>query len=596
MTQPTRHDPLHLRDRRRRQLARQGAHLRLDRHAARAARPAGPAPEVRPLHQRRSRDDEPLPARRGLRARRRRRDRPRPRPLRAVHRRHTTADCNYTTGKIYLSVIQKERAATTSAETVQVIPHVTDEIKDAHPAARRADDVDVVITEIGGTVGDIEGLPFLEAIRQFALDVGRENCLYIHLTLVPYLKAAGELKTKPTQHSVGELRRSASSRTSSSAAPSAASRPGHARRSPCSATSVEGDRGARQRDSIYEVPLGLPGARARRHRGQALRLGRARRSTSTTGARCVGPRDHAPEHEVTIAVVGKYMKLATPTSRSTSRSTTPASPTAAAVVIDGSRPRSRSRARRRSGSPASTASSSPAASASAASRARSRRSATPASTASRYFGICLGMQSPSSSSPGTSPGWTTRTAPSSTRRRPHPVICLMDEQKEVAGQRRHDAAGRRSRQAPRRARARASSTARPRQRAAPPPLRVQQPTAQAARGGRAWSRPAPRPTGGSSRSSSSGPPVVRGRRSSTPSSSRSRAPAPAVPRLRRRGARSERARGRRCRGALVRSAPRGAGACSLRRHLRRLCRIASPSGHERACADCGDRASSRRLG
>ena len=117
-----------------------------------------------------------------------------------------TRDCNYTTGKIYLSVIQKEREGRFyEGKTVQVIPHVTDEIKGAiHRLA--GDDVDVVITEIGGTVGDIEGLPFLEAIRQFALDVGRENCLYIHLTLVPYLKAAGELKTKPTQHSVGVLR------------------------------------------------------------------------------------------------------------------------------------------------------------------------------------------------------------------------------------------------------------------------------------------------------------------------------------------------------------------------------------------------------
>ena len=116
-----------------------------------------------------------------------------------------TKDCNYTTGKIYLSVIQKEREGYYEGKTVQVIPHVTDEIK---AATRRlaTDDVDVVIAEIGGTVGDIEGLPFLEAIRQFALDVGRENCLYIHLTLVPYLKAAAELKTKPTQHSVGALR------------------------------------------------------------------------------------------------------------------------------------------------------------------------------------------------------------------------------------------------------------------------------------------------------------------------------------------------------------------------------------------------------
>jgi CTP synthase len=102
-------------------------------------------------------------------------------------------------------VIEKERKGTYLGKTVQVIPHITNEIKSV---VRRmgGDDVDVVITEIGGTVGDIESLPFLEAIRQFALDVGRENVLYMHLTLVPYLKAADELKTKPTQHSVGQLR------------------------------------------------------------------------------------------------------------------------------------------------------------------------------------------------------------------------------------------------------------------------------------------------------------------------------------------------------------------------------------------------------
>src|SRR5206468_12489464 len=116
-----------------------------------------------------------------------------------------TRDCNYTTGKIYLSVIKKEREGQYLGGTAQVIPHVTDEIK---AAVRKlaTDDVDVVITEIGGTVGDIEGMPFLEAIRQFALDIGKQNCLYIHLTLVPYLKAAGEAKTKPTQHSVERLR------------------------------------------------------------------------------------------------------------------------------------------------------------------------------------------------------------------------------------------------------------------------------------------------------------------------------------------------------------------------------------------------------
>ena len=116
-----------------------------------------------------------------------------------------TRDANYTTGQIYLSVIEKERRGEFLGKTVQVIPHVTNEIKSViHKLA--GDDIDAVITEIGGTVGDIESQPFLEAIRQFALDIGKENCLYIHLTLVPYLKAAGELKTKPTQHSVGQLR------------------------------------------------------------------------------------------------------------------------------------------------------------------------------------------------------------------------------------------------------------------------------------------------------------------------------------------------------------------------------------------------------
>jgi len=115
-----------------------------------------------------------------------------------------TRNSNWTTGKIYLSVIQKERRGDYLGRTVQVIPHITNEIKEAIRLASR--DVDVVLVEIGGTVGDIESMPFLEAIRQFRLDVGRENALYIHLTLVPFIGTAGELKTKPTQHSVRDLR------------------------------------------------------------------------------------------------------------------------------------------------------------------------------------------------------------------------------------------------------------------------------------------------------------------------------------------------------------------------------------------------------
>ncbi|WP_028314190.1 CTP synthase [Desulfatibacillum aliphaticivorans] len=113
-------------------------------------------------------------------------------------------DSNFTTGKIYYSVIQKERRGEYLGGTVQVIPHITDEIKNSILLA--ADGVDVAIVEIGGTIGDIESLPFLEAIRQFRSDVGKDNVLYIHLTLVPYIATAGEVKTKPTQHSVKELR------------------------------------------------------------------------------------------------------------------------------------------------------------------------------------------------------------------------------------------------------------------------------------------------------------------------------------------------------------------------------------------------------
>jgi len=111
---------------------------------------------------------------------------------------------NYTSGRVYYSVISKERRGEYLGGTVQVIPHITDEIKNA--ILQLADTVDVAIIEIGGTIGDIEGLPFLEAIRQFRYDIGRNNSLFIHVTLVPYIKTAGEVKTKPTQHSVKELR------------------------------------------------------------------------------------------------------------------------------------------------------------------------------------------------------------------------------------------------------------------------------------------------------------------------------------------------------------------------------------------------------
>ena len=120
---------------------------------------------------------------------------------------NTSRASNVTAGGIYNTVIRRERRGDYLGATVQVVPHITDEIKHRIKLMAESSDVDFVITEIGGTVGDIESLPFLEAIRQFPVDVGRRRCMFIHLTLVPYISHAGELKTKPTQHSVNELRR-----------------------------------------------------------------------------------------------------------------------------------------------------------------------------------------------------------------------------------------------------------------------------------------------------------------------------------------------------------------------------------------------------
>ncbi|WP_169980622.1 CTP synthase [Tautonia rosea] len=219
-----------------------------------------------------------------------------------------TKDCNYTTGKIYLSVIQKEREGKHyEGNTVQVIPHITDEIKAA--VLRLADDdVDVVITEIGGTVGDIEGLPFLEAIRQFPLDVGKENCLFIHLTLVPYLKAAGELKTKPTQHSVTALRQIGIQpdvlicRTEHSMSEDM-------KQKIALFCNVEPKAVIEERDrefSIYEVPLSLVGNGLDDLIVKKLNL--KANPLEIDDWRDLVERIKHPDAEVTIAVVGKYIK------------------------------------------------------------------------------------------------------------------------------------------------------------------------------------------------------------------------------------------------------------------------------------------------
>jgi CTP synthase len=216
-------------------------------------------------------------------------------------------DCNYTTGKIYRSVIEKERRGDYLGRTVQVIPHVTDEIK-AAICKLASDNVDVVITEIGGTVGDIEGMPFLEAIRQFALDIGKQNCLYIHLTLVPYLKAAGEAKTKPTQHSVERLRQIGIQpdilicRTERPLAKEEAEKI-------ALFCNVEKRAVIEERDkefSIYEVPLSLVDHKLDELIVEKLNLRASPLEINDWRTMLQRIKNHA--HEVTIAVVGKYIK------------------------------------------------------------------------------------------------------------------------------------------------------------------------------------------------------------------------------------------------------------------------------------------------
>ena len=221
-----------------------------------------------------------------------------------------TRQSNYTTGQIYLSVIEKERRGEFLGKTVQVIPHITNEIKKCiFDLGRSGDDgekVDVVITEIGGTVGDIESQPFLEAIRQFSLDHGKENCLYIHLTLVPYLKAAGELKTKPTQHSVGLLRQIGIQpdllicRTERELPSEEKDKIALFCNLPKDAVIEEQDKDF----SIYEVPLSL--VEHGLHAQIIRKLGLDSKTPDVGDWHDILHRLRNPKTEISIAVVGKY--------------------------------------------------------------------------------------------------------------------------------------------------------------------------------------------------------------------------------------------------------------------------------------------------
>jgi CTP synthase len=216
-----------------------------------------------------------------------------------------TRDSNYTTGQIYLSVIEKERRGQFLGKTVQVIPHITNEIKSVIQKVA-TQGTDVVITEIGGTVGDIESLPFLEAIRQFAQEVGKENCLFIHLTLVPYLKAAAELKTKPTQHSVGLLRQIGIQpdilicRCEQSISREEREKISLFCNIPYEAVIEERDKDF----SIYEVPLSLLDNRLDELIVKRMALGG--KTPNLDRWQELMHKLRNPQHEISIAVVGKY--------------------------------------------------------------------------------------------------------------------------------------------------------------------------------------------------------------------------------------------------------------------------------------------------
>src|SRR5512143_15216 len=213
---------------------------------------------------------------------------------------------NFTTGQIYESVIRKERRGDYLGGTVQVIPHITDEIKAW--IINGAGDAEVAVVEVGGTVGDIESLPFLEAIRQMGITLGRENVCYIHLTLVPYIATAGEMKTKPTQHSVKELREIG---IQPDVVMCRADRPlpDGDRRKIALFTNVapEAVIPAADADYIYKIPIALSGEGLDAIVCKKLGIDAPPPELSTWRS-LVHALEH-PEHTVTIAMVGKYVDL-----------------------------------------------------------------------------------------------------------------------------------------------------------------------------------------------------------------------------------------------------------------------------------------------
>ena len=391
---------------------------------------------------------------------------------------------NVTTGKIYSSVIAKERRGDYLGGTVQVIPHITNEIKQRilRVAENELPEPDVVIVEVGGTVGDIESLPFLEAIRQLKNDVGRTNVCYVHLTLVPYVGASEEFKSKPTQHSVNTLR---SIGIQPDVIVARSEQPIGENLKDKIALFGDVERRAvinvPDARSIYEVPLLLEDTGLGDYIVEMLGIEAA--PPELDGWRDMVARISAPpSRRCASPWSASTSRCPTPTSASPSRSATPRCTAASSSPSSGSTPSSSTRTP--PSSRASTASWCPAASATAASRARSSPRGTPAATCVPYLGLCLGMQcavvdiarevldAPDANS-------TEFNAFSSV-----PVIDLLPEQRDIENKGGTMRLGvypcklRPGQQGGHRVRRGADL------RAPPPPLRVQQPLPRSPRGGR----------------------------------------------------------------------------------------------------------------
>ena len=336
---------------------------------------------------------------------------------------------NLTTGQVYFSVITKERRGDYLGGTVQVIPHITNEIKEY--IHRAAEGYDVAIVEIGGTVGDIEGLPFLEAARQFRYDVGKQNSAFIHLTWVPFLKTAGEVKTKPSQHSVAALRQIGIQpdillcRTENYLADDI-----KAKLALFCNVEVESVFTAKDVEHIYDVPLVFHQQGVDDKIVSLLNI--------WTGQPRLGEweemvaRMKNPKHDVTIAVVGKYVNLVD------SYKSLNEALVHGGIANDSPREahfhrlgEDRKRRCGRTSSRTSTGSSSPAGSATAGSRARSRPSSTPGRTRFPTSGSAWACRWPSSSSPATSAGMKKANSTEFDPESPYPVIDFLPEQRHI---------------------------------------------------------------------------------------------------------------------------------------------------------------------